>query len=102
DAAAKLEAQGVSVAVVSAHTVKPLDREGIAKLLGKYQRIVVLEEMVPHGGLAGEVKALAWESGAKCRIETVSLKHEFVHVYGSHEQVLLAHGVSAKAIEEKL
>ena len=94
DAAAALESKGVSVAVVSAHTVKPLDREGIAKLLARFQRVVVLEEMVPRGGLGDQVKAIAWEAGAKCRIQTVSLKHEFVHTYGSHGDLLAAHGIS--------
>jgi transketolase len=102
DGAAAMEAKGVSVAVASAHTVKPLDREGISKLLAKYSRVVVLEEMVPHGGLAAQVKALAWESGAKCRIETVTLKHEFVHVYGSHGDLLVAHGVSAQSLLQAL
>ncbi len=39
------------------------------------------------------VKALAWDYGAKCRIHSLSLKHEFVHVYSSHEQLLAAHGL---------
>jgi transketolase len=98
DAAAALEAKGLSVGVVSAHTLKPLDREGIAKLLQKFSRVVVLEEMVPRGGLADQVKAIAWESGARCAIEALSLKHEFVHTYGSHEQLLKAHGLSLPAL----
>jgi transketolase len=102
DAAAAVEAKGISVAVVSAHTIKPLDSEGIAKLLQRFSRVVVLEEMVPRGGLADQVKAIAWESGAKCRIGSVSLKHEFVHVYGSHGDLLKAHGVTVDAIVSKL
>ncbi len=102
DAAAALESKGVSVAVASAHTVKPLDREGISKLLARFQRIVVLEEMVPRGGLADQVKAIAWESGARCAIEALSLKHEFVHTYGKHEDLLGAHGLTVDAIISKL
>jgi transketolase len=98
DAAAALEAKGLSVAVVSAHTVKPLDREGIAQLLKRFQRILVLEEMVPHGGLGDQVKVIAWEAGAQCRIETLSLKHEFVHVYGKHEELLAAHGITLERL----
>jgi transketolase len=94
DAAEQLSARGISVAVVNVHTLKPLDREGIAAVLGRYRRIVVLEEMVPRGGLADAVKAIAWESGAKCKIECMSLKDEFVHVYGKHEDLLAAHGMS--------
>lgn len=98
DAAAALEAKGISVAVASVHTVKPLDREGIARLLARFSRIVVLEEMVPQGGLGDAVKTIAWESGAKTRIRHLSLKHEFIHVYGKHEELLAAHGLGADAI----
>jgi transketolase len=95
-------AEGKSIAVASVHTLKPLDREGIARLLAKYPKVVVLEEMVPQGGLGDAVKVLAWESGAKCRIECLSLKHEFVHTYGSHEQLLAAHGISVQEIVRRL
>jgi len=95
-------AEGRSVAVASVHTLKPLDKEGIARILGKYAKVVVLEEMVPHGGLGQMVKALAYESGARCKISALSLKHEFVHVYGSHEQLLGAHGLSVAAIQGAL
>jgi transketolase len=64
--------------------------------------VLVLEEMVPQGGLGDAVKALAWESGAKCRIECLSLKHEFVHTYGSHEQLLAAHGITVQEIARRL
>lgn len=102
DAAAAAQAQGLSVAVASLHTVKPLDREGIARVLSRFQRVVVLEEMVPRGGLGEAVKALAWESGAKCSLRSLSLKHEFVHVYGSHDELLAAHGLTTDAISRAL
>jgi transketolase len=102
DAAAALDAKGISVAVASIHTLKPLDRAGIAALLVKYRRVIVIEEMVPQGGLGDAVKAIAWESGARCRLECLSLKHEFVHVYGKHEELLEAHGLSSKVLEERL
>jgi transketolase len=98
DADSAAEAHGLSVAVASLHTVKPLDREGIAQVLSRYARVVVVEEMVPLGGLGGAVKALAWESGAKCTLRSLSLKDEFIHVYGSHDELLAAHGLTTHAI----
>lgn len=102
DAALALEAGGVSVAVASVHTLKPLDREGIARLLGRYAKVVVLEEMVPRGGLADAVKGLAWESGARCRITCISLRDEFIHVYGNHGDLLAAHGISVADLVRSL
>jgi len=94
DAAAALEKRGISVAVASVHTLKPLDREGIAPLLAGFPKVVVMEEMVPHGGLGNAVKALAWESGARCRIGCLSLQDKFIHFYGKHDEILRAHGIS--------
>jgi transketolase len=94
DAAAALGERGTSVAVASVHTLKPLDREGIAVLLGRFSKVVVMEEMVPQGGLGNAVKALAWESGVRCRIECIALKDEFIHLYGKHEEILKAHGLT--------
>ena len=100
DAAATLGERGTSVAVASVHTLKPLDREGIAALLGRFPKVVTLEEMVPQGGLGNAVKALAWDSGARCEIESMSLKDEFIHLYGKHEEILKAHGLTSDRIAQ--
>ena len=102
DAANALQSSGMSVAVASVHTLKPLDREGLARLLLRFPRVVVLEEMVPRGGLGESVKAIAWESGARCKLRCLSLKHEFIHVYGSHDELLAAHGLTTEAIGRAL
>jgi transketolase len=90
-----LQAQGRSVSLVSVHTLKPLDLAGVAEALGSHREMVVIEEMSPQGSLGIKVKALAYERGAGCRIHCFSLRDEFVHVYGSHEDVLAAHGLTA-------
>jgi transketolase len=102
DAAKALEGRGLSVAVASVHTLKPLDREGIARALARFPRVVVIEEMVPRGGLGDEVKAIAWDSGSSCSIKCLSLKHEFIHFYGSHGDLLASHGLEPGAIERVL
>jgi transketolase len=102
DAAVALEAKGISVSVASVHTLKPLDREGIANLLGRFSRIVVLEEMVPQGGLGDAIKAIAWDSGSSCSIRCLSLKHEFIHCYGGHGDLLAAHGLDVGAVVRAL
>jgi transketolase len=100
--AGKLEAKGESTAVYSLHTVKPLDVEGLARILQKYRRVVVLEEMSPNGSIGKEVKALAYDSDSKAKVHAFSLKDEFIHSYGKHEELLAVHGLSAEAIFERL
>lgn len=99
DAADVIEREsGATVAVTSVHTLKPLDREGIARALQQFATVVVLEEHSPRGGLGGQVKEIAWELGARCRLTTLSLQDEFIHAFGSHAYLLGRHGLSVEAI----
>jgi transketolase len=100
--ASRFEAGGDSVSLVSAHTVKPLDAEGIAAALRGHRRVVVIEETVPHGTLGARVKELAWETRADCRIDAFSLQDAFLHLYGTHADLLAAHGLETAAITRRL
>jgi len=93
-----LQAQGRSVSLVSVHTLKPLDLAGVAEVLAAHRDVVVIEEMSPQGSLGMRVKALAYEQRASSRIHCFSLRDEFVHVYGTHEDLLAAHGLTAAGI----
>ena len=52
--------------------------------------------------LGTKVKALAFERQAKCSVRCFSLQDEFIHHYGSHEQLLAAHGLTAEAIHSAI
>lgn len=94
----KLAAQGRSVSLVSAHTLKPLDRDGITAALQQHRQIVVIEEHAPQGGLASQVKQIAWDVRATCRLDTFTLQDAFIHNYGSTYDLLAAHGLSPERI----
>jgi len=96
--AAQLEAAGKSVSVLSCHTIKPLDRAGVEKVLASHKQVAVIEEHVPHGGLGSRVKEIAWESRANCRLDCFSLKDEFIHCYGTHDELMRAHGLSVDQV----
>ena len=102
DLATVFEQRGLSASVISAHTLKPLDREGIRAMLAAYSQVVVIEEMVPRGGLADAVRIIAWESGSRCKIDCFTLKDEFIHCYGKHEDILAAHGLALPEILRRL
>ena len=101
DLAAKFEARGESVSLVSVHTLKPLDTDGLIGALGSHRRVVVIEEAAPYA-LGLRVKALAWESQARCRIDTFALQDAFIHTYGAPAELLAAHGLELPAIAAKL
>lgn len=94
----RLQAEGKSVSLVSVHTMKPLDRQGIAEALKRHKKVVVIEEHVPQGGLAPQTKQIAWDVKAGCELHTFTLQDAFIHNYGSHDDLLAAHGISTDRI----
>ncbi len=100
--AERFEKAGKSVSLVSVHTLKPLDRDGIAAVLVAHTQVVIIEECVPRGGLAGLVKEIAWDQHATCKLDAFTLQDEFIHNYGSHTDLLAAHGLSVEAIAARL
>jgi len=73
------------VSIISCHTLKPLDVEGIEEALNLHKQAVVIEEHVPQGGLGAMIKAM----DSSCL--TYSLKDKFIHTYGTHDDLLQAH-----------
>ena len=96
--AERFEAKGKSVSVVSCHTLKPLDVAGIEAALHRHKHVIVIEEHAPQGGLAPRTKQIAWDSRAQCRLDTFTLQDAFIHNYGSHDDLLAAHGLSLGTI----
>jgi len=98
EVADRFTASGRSAAVVSVHTLKPLDREGLSDVLGSYPHVVIIEECAANGGLAMRVKEIAWENQARCKLDTFTLQDAFIHCYGSHDDLLAEHGLSTAKI----
>ncbi len=78
EVAERLEAQGVSAAVVDARFVKPLDRATLAALARRTGRIVTLEDHAASGGFgSGVLEALAEHApGTGCRV--IGLPDHFI------------------------
>jgi transketolase len=102
DLAERFAEQGKSVSVFSCHTLKPLDREGIVAVLRQHAHVIVIEEHVPQGGLAPQTKQIAWDTQARCRLDTFTLKDKFIHCNGRHTDMLAAHGLSLATISERV
>jgi transketolase len=94
----RLEAAGRRAAVFSVHTLKPLDRKTLMSILQDYKDVVVIEECAPNGSLAMRVRELASITGAQARLTTFTLQDAFIHCYGSHDDILDAHGLAIEKI----
>ncbi len=99
DAAAQWKAAGKgNAAVFSAHTMKPFDRDGIRSILERFDTVITLEEHVALGGLGAQTTGVAHESKSKARVVTFALQDEFIHRYGSQDDLRAAHGITVENI----
>lgn len=100
-AAAKiLEERGVAVEILYYPTLKPFDREALVKSVEKTRNLLVVEEISAHGG----IYSLALDA---CKaIEKVSYSslaiHDFVHSYGTYEDLCRETGLSTEGILRKV
>jgi transketolase len=98
----RFETAGKRAAVYSVHTLKPLDRDGLVRIMQGFRHVVVVEECAPNGSLAMRVRELASIVGATCRLDTFTLQDAFIHCYGSHDDILDAHGLATANICARL
>jgi len=90
-----LESEGISARVLDFHTIKPLDRDAIAKASAETRAIVVAEEHLVDGGLGVRVAQAAAES-KPCAMEFVGLTGYAES--GTPEELLQKYGMVAPNI----
>ena len=97
-----LKDKGQNNSLISCHTIKPLDKKIIVDILNNHKKIIVLEEHVPHGGLSSRVKEIAHDNNISKDLKCFTLKDEFMHFYGNHEELLDMHDFSTSKILNKI
>lgn len=93
-----LERKKISTAVLSMHTVQPLDREAVLSAARETRGIVTVEEHGP-GGLASAVAEVLAEAGSRAGFRPVRLTGEPAREAGSQELLRAKLGVSEESIE---
>lgn len=95
-AADLLDAEGVSARVIDMHTVKPLDRDAIARAAAETGAIVVAEEHLVDGGLGVKVAQAVAETHP-CVMEFVGI-HDRYAESGQPEELLEKYGLVGRDI----
>jgi transketolase len=73
-AAEKLEADGISAAVVNVHTIAPLDEEAVLEAASSTRAIVTVEDHSVRGGLGGAVaEVLASRNGSRAALHRIGM-----------------------------
>ena len=95
-AAETLEAEGISARVIDFHTVKPLDREAIARAARETGAIVVAEEHLVDGGLGVRVSQVVAEMHP-APMEFVGIQNTYAES-ATPEQLLDKYGLQARDV----
>ncbi len=95
-AAESLELEGISARVIDMHTVKPIDRDAIAKAAAETGAIVVAEEHLVDGGLGVRVAQVVAETHP-CPMEFVGI-HDRYAESGEPDELLEKYGLVAHDI----
>ena len=103
DAAKALMEEGISVQVVSMHTVKPLDEALLQDVFSKFNHVFTLEEHSMLGGFGGSVAEwLSDQSNPKARLKRIGTGDMFMYEAGEKEYAQEFFGINTKNIVEKV
>src|ERR1022692_2737720 len=92
----KLEAEGVSVRVIDMYSIKPLDRDAIARAARETRAIVVAEEHLVASGLGVRVAQVVAETHP-CPMEFVGIQDTYAES-GTPEELMEKYGLVASNI----
>lgn len=74
----QLGAEGVDAAVINVHTIKPIDREGLASWAGKVPLMITVEDHNVLGGMGGAVAEVLAERSGGARLH----RHGILDTFG--------------------
>jgi transketolase len=98
-----LESNGISVQIISIHTLKPLDKETIIKAAKGTSTIVTVEEHTIHGGLGGAVAETLMDNAVYPeKFLRIGLEAGFSSIVGSQQYLRKQYGLDAETIAGKI
>ncbi len=102
EAALELEKQGVSVQVVNARFIKPLDEKMLNNILADEMPIVTIEEAVLQGGFGSAVLEFAQSNGYhQAVIDRMGIPDHFIE-HGSVNELLKEIGLTNEALIDRI
>jgi 1-deoxy-D-xylulose-5-phosphate synthase len=99
-AALKLKDEGISVRVINARFVKPLDEELLRDTANSIKRIITVEENVLMGGFGSAILELLEETGIRdIIVKRLGIRDEFVE-HASQTELRKMYGIDERGIME--
>ena len=100
-AAKLLEESGVSAEVVSFPCIKPIDRDKLTELAGRFRHIVTVEEHSVVGGFGSAVCEVIAGTGLSCRVHRIGMEDVYSTIVGTQQYLRGAYHMDDKAICER-
>jgi transketolase len=100
EAASLLNKRGVTVDLLYYPTLKPFDEQSVAASAAKTHKVLVIEEASAHGGIFSSVLQ-ACKHIPSVRYSQMAIE-DFIHEYGTYEELCDALGFSAGGIVKKI
>lgn len=102
DAVKCLEKSGISVQVVSVHTLKPLNSKAIASIVAKTKCFVTVEEHNIINGLYSIIAEALLDENISVPSLKIGLEDCFAKDYGTLDNVRIANGLDSNTIYKKI
>jgi transketolase len=97
--AGQLAGKGLSVRLLSMHTIKPLDLGAVVRAATETRFVFTLEEHSIEGGLGGAVaEVLAELEGEHAPLKRIGLRPEFNRVVGDQRYLKSLHGLDEEGV----
>jgi len=102
EASELLEKQGISVRVINARFIKPLDKNMLSQLLDQNLPILTIEEAVLQGGFGSSVLEFAQEKGNyHARIDRMGIPDRFIE-HGDVPSLLEEIGLTTEEVVKRV
>jgi len=97
--AAQLAEKGLSVRLLSMHTIKPLDRDAVVRAATETRFVFTLEEHSIEGGLGGAVaEVMAELDGSRALLKRIGLRPQFNAEVGDQKYLKSLHGLDEEGV----
>lgn len=100
DAAEQLKGEGIEVAVLHLHTIKPFDREAVLAYAAPVQVVVTIEEHTVIGGLGSAVAEVIAEASFRQpkRFKRIGIPDVFPDEYGSQASLMKRYAITTEQL----
>jgi transketolase len=99
-AAEQLSTENIDAAVISMHTIKPLDTELIARYAQQCKAIITIEEHSIYGGLGEACASFLLQNQLNKPFKIIGIPDEYT-VTGSQNEIFSHYGLTGKGIAEE-